>query len=116
MITINKEPYDKMKDYLDRHFADPQINILDVSMACGLAHSYYSSRVFKRIFGFTPWTYIMNKRMEKALELLRRGACSRLEEVSDECGYWDVRTFNFAWKRHFKKPPMTYIKEMEGVS
>ena len=68
----------RARDLMDRAYAEP----LDVSLlarSVGVSRAHFS-RMFKRTFG-TPHRYLMSRRMERAMALLRAGKMS----VTDVC-------------------------------
>lgn len=68
----------RARDLIDRHYARP----LDVpTMAVGaLMSAAHFSRQFKAAYGETPYNYLMTRRIERAMALLRAGA-----SVTDAC-------------------------------
>ena len=69
----------RVKDRIDREYARP----LDVeALARGVAMSAgHLSREFRRAYGESPYAYLMTRRIERAMTLLRRGDLS----VTDVC-------------------------------
>nr|WP_236778797.1 helix-turn-helix transcriptional regulator [Agromyces seonyuensis] len=69
----------RVRDRIDREYAQP----LDVeSLARGANMSAgHLSRQFKAAFGESPYSYLMTRRIERAMSLLRRGDLS----VTDVC-------------------------------
>lgn len=68
----------RARDLIDRNYARP----LDVpAMAAGaLMSPAHFSRQFKAAYGETPYNYLMTRRIERAMALLRAGA-----SVTDAC-------------------------------
>ena len=68
----------RARDLIDRDYARP----LDVpTMAAGaLMSAAHFSRQFKAAYGETPYNYLMTRRIERAMALLRAGA-----SVTDAC-------------------------------
>jgi AraC-like DNA-binding protein len=68
----------RARDLVDRDYARP----LDVpAMAAGaLMSAAHFSRQFKAAYGETPYSYLMTRRIERAMALLRAGA-----SVTDAC-------------------------------
>lgn len=90
-----------MRDRIDRDFAQP----LDVeALARGVHMSAgHLSRQFKATYGESPYSYLMTRRIERAMALLRRGDLS----VTDVCyavGCSSLGTFS------------TRFSELVGVS
>ncbi|WP_098407016.1 helix-turn-helix transcriptional regulator [Paramicrobacterium agarici] len=81
----------RVRDRIDREYADP----LDLE---ALAHginisSGHLSRQFKLAYGESPYSYLMTRRVERAMALLRRGDIS----VTDACfavGFSSLGTFS----------------------
>ena len=64
----------RVKDRIDRDYAQP----LDVeALARGVHMSAgHLSREFKKAYGEAPYSYLMTRRIERAMALLRRGELS----------------------------------------
>ena len=67
----------KVRDRMDREYAQP----LDVeALARGVNMSAgHLSRQFKSAYGESPYSYLMTRRIERAMALLRRGDMSVTE-------------------------------------
>ena len=91
----------QVRDRMDREYAQP----LDVeSLARGVHLSAgHLSREFKRAYGESPYAYLMTRRIERAMTLLRRGDLS-VTEVCFEVGCSSLGTFS------------TRFSELVGVS
>jgi AraC-like DNA-binding protein len=72
----------RVRDRIDREYAQP----LDVEALARGAHmsAGHLSRQFKLAYGEPPYSYLMTRRIERAMALLRRGDLS----VTDVC--WAV--------------------------
>jgi AraC-like DNA-binding protein len=68
----------RARDHVDRNYADP----LDVSAMAraALMSPAHFSRKFHAAYGETPYSYIMTRRIERAMSFLRQGM-----SVSDAC-------------------------------
>ena len=68
----------RARDYIDREYAQP----LDVAAIAqrALMSTAHFSRSFTAAFGETPYSYLMTRRIERAMALLRAGA-----SVTDAC-------------------------------
>lgn len=69
----------RVRDRIDREYAQP----LDVEALARDAHmsAGHLSREFRRAYGESPYSYLMTRRIERAMALLRRGDLS----VTDVC-------------------------------
>ena len=73
----------RVRDRIDREYARP----LDVEALARGAHmsAGHFSREFRRAYGESPYSYLMTRRIERAMALLRRGDLS-VTEVCFEVG------------------------------
>jgi AraC-like DNA-binding protein len=95
----------RVKDRIDREYAQP----LDVDALARGAHmsSGHLSREFKRAYGESPYGYLMTRRIERAMMLLRRGGMS----VTDVCfavGCQSLGTFSTRFTELVGMPPSAY--------
>ena len=95
----------RVKDRIDREYAQP----LDVEALARGAHmsSGHLSRQFKAAFGESPYSYLMTRRIERAMTLLRRGDMS----VTDVCfavGFSSLGTFSTRFSELVGMPPSAY--------
>ena len=95
----------RVRDRIDREYREP----LDVeALACGEAMSAgHLSRLFKRAFGESPYSYLMTRRIERAMSLLRRGGLS-VTEVCFEVGSSSLGTFSTRFSELVGMPPSEY--------
>ena len=95
----------RVRDRIDREYAEP----LDVeALARGVHMSAgHLSRQFRLAYGESPYGYLMTRRIERAMALLRRGDLS----VTDVCftvGYSSLGTFSSRFTELVGMPPSTY--------
>jgi AraC-like DNA-binding protein len=95
----------RVRDRIDREYAQP----LDVeALARGVHMSAgHLSRQFKQAYGESPYAYLMTRRIERAMALLRRGDLS----VTDVCfavGCQSLGTFSTRFTELVGMPPSTY--------
>ena len=95
----------RVRDRIDRDYTQP----LDVE---ALAHGVnlsagHLSRQFKTAYGESPYSYLMTRRIERAMALLRRGDLS----VTDVCfavGCASLGTFSTRFTELVGVPPSVY--------
>jgi AraC-like DNA-binding protein len=95
----------RVRDRMDRDYALP----LDVeALARGVGMSAgHLSRQFRRAYGESPYSYLMTRRVERAMALLRRGDVS----VTDACfavGCSSLGTFSTRFTELVGMPPSVY--------
>ncbi len=98
----------RARDRIDRDYARP----LDVeSLARGVHMSAgHFSRQFKLAYGESPYSYLMTRRIERAMTLLRRGDLS----VTDVCfavGFQSLGTFSTRFSELVGVPPSVYREQ-----
>ncbi|MGW8483708.1 helix-turn-helix transcriptional regulator [Microbacterium sp. NPDC055903] len=103
----------RVRDRIDREYAQP----LDVeSLARGVHLSAgHVSRLFKKTYGESPYSYLMTRRIERAMALLRRGGLS-VTEVCFEVGCSSLGTFSSRFTELVGMPPSRYAELAVDVS
>ena len=81
----------------------------DVNMSAG-----HLSRQFRRAYGEPPYAYLMTRRIERAMALLRRGDLS-VTEVCFEVGCSSLGTFSTRFTELVGVPPSVYRREAAGA-
>lgn len=97
-----------VRDRMDREYAQP----LDVeALARGVNMSAgHLSRRFKSAYGESPYSYLMTRRIERAMALLRRGDMS-VTEVCFAVGCSSLGTFSTRFTELVGVPPSTYRRD-----
>ena len=97
-----------VSDRIDREFDQP----LNVEALAGGVHMSAGqlSREFQRIYGESPYAYLMTRRIERAMTLLRRGDLS-VTEVCFAVGYGSLGTFSTRFTELVGVPPSVYRRD-----
>jgi AraC-like DNA-binding protein len=95
----------RVRDRIDREYAQP----LDVEALARDAYmsAGHLSREFKLAYGESPYSYVMTRRIERAMALLRRGDLS-VTEVCFAVGCSSLGTFSTRFTELVGVPPSTY--------
>ena len=95
----------RVRDRIDREYARP----LDVeALARGVYVSAgHLSREFRAAYGESPYSYLMTRRIERAMALLRRGDLG-VTEVCFAVGCSSLGTFSTRFTELVGMPPSTY--------
>ena len=103
----------RVRDRIDREYAQP----LDVEALARGAHmsSGHLSREFKRAYGESPYSYLMTRRIERAMALLRRGDLS-VTEICFAVGCQSLGTFSTRFTELVGVPPSVYRREAATVA
>jgi AraC-like DNA-binding protein len=103
----------RVRDRIDREYAQP----LDVEALARDAHmsAGHFSREFRRAYGESPYSYLMTRRIERAMALLRRGDLS-VTEVCFQVGCASLGTFSSRFTELVGMPPSTYREREAGAT
>lgn len=99
----------RVRDRIDREYAQP----LDVEALARGAHmsAGHLSREFKLAYGESPYSYLMTRRIERAMALLRAGDLS-VTEVCFAVGCSSLGTFSTRFTELVGMPPSAYRRLM----
>jgi AraC-like DNA-binding protein len=106
----------RVRDRMDREYAQP----LDVEALARGAHmsAGHLSREFRAAFGESPYGYLMTRRVERAMALLRRGDVS-VTEACFAVGCSSLGTFSTRFRELVGTSPSEYRRRamlaVEGV-
>lgn len=105
----------RVRDRIDREYARP----LDVeALARGVHMSAgHLSRQFREAYGESPYSYLMTRRIERAMALLRRGDLT-VTEVCFEVGCSSLGTFSTRFSELVGVSPSVYRERattIEGI-
>ena len=98
----------RVRDRIDREYAQPlDVEALarDADMSAG-----HFSRAFRLAYGESPYSYLMTRRIERAMALLRRGDLS-VTEVCFAVGCSSLGTFSTRFTELVGVPPSTYRRQ-----
>jgi len=103
----------RVRDRIDREYAQP----LDVEALARGAHmsAGHLSREFKAAYGESPYSYLMTRRIERAMALLRRGDLS-VTEVCFAVGCASLGTFSTRFTELVGMPPSIYRSQAAGAT
>lgn len=93
------------RDLIDRLYARP----LDVPAIASSVHmsAGHFSRCFREAFGETPYSYLMTRRLERAMALLRLGDLS-VTDVCFEVGWSSLGSFSTRFTEVVGESPSAY--------
>jgi len=95
----------RAKDLADARYFDP-LDVDDLAAAAGLSRAHFS-REFRRVFGESPHSYLLTRRLERAAALLR----STDRSVADICfsvGLQSLGSFTTSFTRTYGVSPAAY--------
>jgi AraC-like DNA-binding protein len=95
----------RVRDRMDRDYVLP-LDVEALARGVGMS-SGHLSRQFRKAYGESPYSYLMTRRIERAMALLRRGDVS----VTDACfavGCSSLGTFSTRFTELVGMPPSVY--------
>lgn len=95
----------RARDLADSRYFEP-LDVGDLADAAGLSKAHFS-REFRRVFGESPYVYLLTRRLERAAALLRNTDHS-VAEICLEVGLQGVGSFTTSFKRTYGMTPIAY--------
>jgi len=106
----------RVRDRIDREYAQP-LDVEALARGVGISGGHLS-RQFRLAYGESVYSYLMTRRIERAMALLRRGDLS-VTEVCFEVGCSSLGTFSTRFAELVGAPPSVYrqqsARETEGM-
>jgi AraC-like DNA-binding protein len=102
----------RVRDRIDREYAKP-LNVQALAAGVHMS-SGHLSRQFRESFGESPYSYLMTRRIERAMALLRRGDLN-VTEVCFEVGCSSLGTFSTRFAELVGMSPSEYRREEAGA-
>jgi AraC-like DNA-binding protein len=100
-----------VRDRIDREYAQP-LDVEALARAVNMSAGHLS-RQFKAAYGESPYSYLMTRRIERAMALLRGGDMS-VTEVCFAVGCQSLGTFSTRFTELVGMPPSTYRERTAG--
>lgn len=97
----------RVRDRMDREYAKP-LNVESLARDALMSPGHFS-RQFKAAYGESPYSYLMTRRIERAMDLLRRDEMS-VTEVCFAVGCSSLGTFSTRFTELVGMTPSIYRK------
>lgn len=98
----------RVRDRIDREYARP-LDVQELARGVNMSAGHLS-RQFRAAYGESPYSYLMTRRIERAMALLRRGDLS-VTEVCFEVGCSSLGTFSTRFSELVGMAPSVYRSE-----
>jgi len=95
----------RARDLMDREYAKP-LDVPAMARQALMSPSHFS-RQFRAAYGETPYTYLMTRRIERAMALLRRGDLS-VTDVCLQVGCTSLGSFSARFTEIVGETPSAY--------
>lgn len=93
-------------EYISLNYKNKDLKIADVAKQSFMSEVYFR-KLFKSEFGISPQKYIVDLRIQNAVNLISTGYFS-LKEIAELSGYGDYKYFSVEFKRHIGVSPSEY--------
>lgn len=104
-------------DRMDREYAEP-LDVPALAATAFMSTAHFSRR-FRQVYGETPYSYLMTRRIERAKMLLRRGDLS-VTEVCVAVGCTSLGSFSSRFTELVGETPTAYRArehlEVQGIA
>jgi AraC family transcriptional regulator len=97
----------QIEKFID-HELSSNFGLVDLARVIGYSPDHFS-RLFKHAYHQSPYQYVMARRIEKAMAMLRDETLS-IAEIAAECGFSNQAHFTTSFKRRTGSTPSAYRK------
>ena len=110
-LSSNKLPplLEKAIYLIGNEYSDPTLSNTGLAHACQVSE-VYMRKLFAKHLSTSPKQYIIDLRLQKAMQLLREGALT-ITAISENCGFSNPYHFCRIFKEHLGLTPTEYRKE-----
>lgn len=102
---LNQDCFVRIDQYIDENIST-DVSYKDISSLSGMSN-YSFLNAFKKLTNYTPHQYILNRKLEKAKDLLLHSPLS-VTDISYELGFSDSSHFSKFFKKHTQIAPSDY--------
>jgi len=102
----------RVRDRIDREYAQP-LNVEALARSEHMSSGHFS-RAFRSAFGESPYSYLMTRRIERAMSLLQRGDLS-VTEICFVVGCSSLGTFSTRFSELVGMSPTEYRRRAAEV-
>lgn len=92
--------------FIDEHYSDPDLSVDMVAESIGVSAGHLS-RLFRKETDYTMMTYLVNRRMRAAKDMLKDYS-HKVYEVAELVGYRDIAYFSATFKKYVGVSPSEY--------
>lgn len=94
---VNNSKIKNSVEFINGNFTDPDLKLESVAKRSFVSEVYFR-KLFKEEYGISPLKYIINLRIQRAMQLISEGYYT-LKEVAYMSGYNDYRHFSTEFKK-----------------
>jgi AraC family transcriptional regulator len=101
----------RIVEFLSEHMRDVPAS-RDLATMAGLSRSHFS-RTFHAVVGVSLRDYVLQRRVDRACDLLKHSSMS-VTAIARECGFYDLSHLNKAFRRRFGVSPYRFRQGSEA--
>jgi AraC-like DNA-binding protein len=102
----------RARAFINERYHDP-LNLAEISREACLSR-YHFLRLFREEFAITPHQYLIDRRIEKAKELLRHRQLT-VTDVCFEVGFQSVGSFSTLFRQRVGDAPINYRQQQRNA-
>lgn len=99
-------------NFIQENYAQP-ITIDDIIQDIPIS-KYHFIRLFRRIMGVTPYSYLTNYRINRS-KILLRSTRQPIADIAEACGFLDTSNFISQFKKHTGVRPTHYRRDFSDT-
>jgi AraC-like DNA-binding protein len=103
----------RVRDRIDREYAQP-LDVAALARGAQMSAAHFS-RKFRLAYGESPYAYLMTRRFERAMALLRQGDLS-VTQVCRAVGYSSLGSFSSRFAELVGVAPSTYQRQSASTT
>ena len=107
---LQKSVTEEAVKYIEENFSNESLSLKDVSSYVHINPTYFSM-VFKKEKGVNFSEYLLEYRMNKAMEIIKNSE-KKVYEVAEEVGYSNPQYFSVCFKKYTGMSPIEYRKHI----
>jgi signal transduction histidine kinase/ligand-binding sensor domain-containing protein/DNA-binding response OmpR family regulator len=110
--AADQEVLRKVDQVIEENLENTEFNIDILARETGMGRSKLYSTV-RQVSGITPNTYILNFKMQRAVEWLKTSPQLTISEIAFKLGFNTARYFSLCFKDHYGMSPNEYRKKQQ---
>ena len=91
-------------DYIEKNIFSPELKMSELHILSGISDVYFR-RIFISYTGLSPQSYVTEKRLARAREMIDEGAFGKVKDIAEAVGYSDPLYFSRIYKKRFGHAP-----------
>ena len=113
-FSMKRLTAERIKEYVDKHYHNYTLTVTEIAAYTGLSINY-TRQIFKDIYGISISDYILDKKIEKAKELLLN-TNDTAKQIAEKVGYPDNRYFYVVFKKKTGETADSFRRKKGSIS